>query len=160
MIQSALTKIQALRKECRDRASKITRIDGLIFLISPQSASLSTAPRGGLSGLNDGKHALDPNQAVNKDYLKHELWLLSALEELDAVSSHSEEVVREHRRKAVKSIQSELDRLELLKAEEWTRQEASQSRTRALAHASGVEVIDTGKAISVPQIYSLTMHSR
>lgn len=149
-IHVSLTRIQALQEECRDRASKITIKDGLVFLTPPHSTSPPATSRDTPSGLNDGEYALDPNQAVNKRFLKHELWLLTALEELDAISPSAENVVRKSRKEAVKSIQLELDRIESLKAEEWTRQEASQSRTRALAHASGIEVVDTSKAFSHP----------
>lgn len=95
--------------------------------------------------MNDGKYALDPRVDINKQYVHHEAWLLSALEELDSIDSDARGIVRSTRKDAVKAIQEELNRFENLKAEEWTRQDVSQSRTRAVAAAGGIEVIDTSK---------------
>lgn len=111
------------------------------------TTSTTATPHTLPSGINDGRYALDPGQAVNKPYLHYEAWLLSALEDLDSVDSDTRGVVRKARKDAVKVIQEELDRLETVKKEEWMRQDISRSRTRDIAITRGVEIIDTGKRI-------------
>lgn len=145
-ISTSLGQIKEIVAQCHERARDISDGVDLQFLNTPGPTSTLHSPPpkpNSDTGVNDGPYALDPAQAINRPYLQHELWLLSALENLDGIRSNSQAVVREARRTAVQLIQGELDRLETLKAAEWARQDVLRARTRALAVSGGVEIVDT-----------------
>lgn len=143
-----LTTISEVVLECEKRVQQLPVADGLLFSKPPCPTSPSV-PRAreleAISGLNEGPYALDVVQSVNGPFLRHELWLMSALERLDGVAAGSRDNIRSQRKKAVRQVQAEMDRLYQLRADQWHKQEADQARARYLANKGEVDVVDTGK---------------
>lgn len=134
-------------EECRQRVRDLPAPAGLLFLEPPSLSvprqATSEAPES-TAGVNFGRYALDPAQTANKSFLSHELWLVSALESLDAIESGSLDGVRVARKNAVVEIQTALTSFETLKAKEWARLEDMQSRARQFMESKVVDVVDTG----------------
>lgn len=131
-------------EECRQRVRDLPAPAGLLFLEPPSLSVPRQATSESPAGVNFGRYALDPAQTANKSFLSHELWLVSALESLDAIESGSLDGVRVARKEAVVEIQTALTSFETMKAKEWARLEDMQSRARQFMESKVVDVVDTG----------------
>jgi hypothetical protein len=155
MTNNHLAAIEEIALECEKRANDFIPVQGLVFSNPPSVTDPSPAPKHparSSEGVNDGAYALDTNQPANQPYLRHELWLVSALDILDGIDVNSgspKNDIRSLRKETVQSVQAELVRLEALRASEWQRQEKALARVYRIAESNEVEVVDTSMCFSL-----------
>ncbi|KAI0628158.1 hypothetical protein C8Q77DRAFT_1040507, partial [Trametes polyzona] len=77
----------------------------------------------------------------NKEFLEHELWLISMISELEALEVHGSAPLESRVSQLMRAIRHELARLQTHKEVEWGRQ----GQTIAACEATGSHFFDTGE---------------
>ena len=139
-----LEDIQSEYEENHKRLRSIVLAD-LVFQFSPTAyPSSESIPAQENGDINSGPFALEFARAANKEVLLYELWISQACIKIDAVQANACSEVRSLKKKLIKKLERDAERIAEMKGREWRRR--NELVKKGLRSLSGREIIvNTGK---------------
>lgn len=142
---TSIHKLTAILTECNEQSAGLGSVnrDNLVFC-TPPSPYHGYVPSTPASTINSGPYALEFDRSSNKPVLVYESWLMKALTDVDTILADGRANVASLKKSVTTKLQTEYDRIEKLKADEWNRRYRKQSKARYLLKEGVVQVVDTG----------------